>query len=129
MVPTRFRQYVNRRSRRLNEVSPQGKVVAALNKCLAMQGAEDKNNYYVAGNKMYCPTIQSTEAVRDGKKVGSYSASGRCQVGRLIDDKLSFTVMSFKLRFRDSEDEMGLPDLVIEEASMDDLGRNAPMRG
>ena len=129
IVPTRFKQYVDRRTRKLNEIAPQGKVVAALNKCLAIQGQQDKSNYYIAGEELYCPKLQVNHR-REGKKlVGSYLATGRCRVGRYISDQLSFTMMSFKLKFRDSSDEMGLPDLIIEEADMSDLGREAPLKG
>ena len=132
MIPTRFKQYVVKKERKLNKLNASAKVVAAITKCLAMQGSGDKKNYYIAGDQMYCPEITETEGAP--KKVGgepqkSYSARGRFKIGKIDGDKLRYSVMEFDLQFRDGENEMGLPDIIIEKADMKELPRNATLRG
>lgn len=132
MIPARFRQFVLKKERRLNNLSPEAKVVAALTKCLAMQGQSDGKNYYVAGDQIYCPIVDVTEGSPKkpgGMILNSYSAQGRFKIGKSHGDRLGYGIMEFRLKFRDGEDEMGLPDIVIEEADMSELPRNAPLRG
>ena len=131
MISTRFKQFIDRKRKKMNVITPQGKVVAALNKCLALQGQQDGNQYYVAGEELYCPNI----AVSEGRRVpgkerkDSYAASGRFKLGRITKDGVSFAVLGFNVKFRDDTDEMGLPDIVIEEADMSELDRNTPLKG
>lgn len=49
-----------------------------------------------------------------------HRASGRFTIGK-IGENLTRGVMEFDIKFRDSKDEMGLPDLVIESAKMEEL--------
>jgi hypothetical protein len=130
MIPTKFKRYIVKEEKKLNELSPEAKVVAAITKCLAIQGTKDGSNYYVAGDRLYCPDINVTSGRATGKSTdqrSSYAASGRFKIGKFVQDALSFGVMAFRLRFRDSEDEMGLPDLTIEEADMNELPRSTPL--
>lgn len=127
MLPTRFKQYVHRKGKRrgkLNKLTPEAKVIAALSKALAIQGKRDKMNYYVDGDKIWCPDITTTG--EDGKQ--SIKAKGRFRIGK-VGEGLTFGMMSFNIQFRDSKDEMGLPDLVIESASMTELAKNTPLQG
>lgn len=131
MIPTKFKQTIDRKKRRLRDISPEAKVVAALTKCLAVQSKKDKINYYVAGEELYCPDVRVTEGgpTKRGKPPQrSYAAKGRFKMGRASDDGASFTTIQFDIRFRDSADKMGLPDLTIESADMTELGRGTPLK-
>lgn len=126
LIPTRFKRYVHRKGRRrgeLNTLTPQAKVIAALTKALAIQGKRDSQNYYIHGTEVYCPRISITG--EDGKM--SVSASGRFVIGK-IGENLTRETMEFDIKFRDSKDEMGLPDLVIESAKMGQLPRGSTMK-
>jgi hypothetical protein len=132
MIPTRFKQFVIRKKRRLNTLTPEAKVVAALTKCLAMQGSNDKNSYYIAGEEMFCPEITETEGAPKkpgGEPLRSYAAKGRFKIGKVNGEHLRYGVMEFRIKFRDGENEMGLPDIIIESADMNELSRNASLRG
>lgn len=125
-IPTRFKRYVHRKGKRkgkLNQLTPRAKVIAALTKALAIQGKRDRQNYYVHGNSIYCPDIKSTGD--DGKM--SVSASGRFTMGK-VGENLTLGVMEFEIKFRDASDEMGLPDLVIESAKMQELPRGSTVK-
>lgn len=125
-IPARFKQYVHRKGRRkgkLNQLSPRSKVIAALTKALAMQGKRDSQNYYIHGDSVYCPSITATGD--DGRM--SVSASGRFTIGK-IGENLTRGVMAFDIKFRDSKDEMGLPDLVIEVAKMEELPKGSTVK-
>jgi hypothetical protein len=127
MIPTRFKQFVHKKGKRrgkLNQLSPKAKVVAALSKALAIQGKRDKQNYYVDGDKIWCPDITATG---DDEKQ-SIKAKGRFRIGK-IGETLTFGIMSFNITFRDAKDGMGLPDLVIESATMTELDKSAPLKG
>lgn len=122
-ISTRFKRYVHRKGKRkgkLNTLTPRAKVVAALTKALAIQGKRDRQNYYIHGDDIYCPSITATG--EDGKM--SVKASGRFTIGK-IGENLTREIMAFDIKFRDSNDEMGLPDLVIESAKMEELPRGS----
>ena len=132
MIPTKFKQIIDKRTKRIRDVSPQAKVVAALTKCLSVQTRSDKINYYVAGDTLYCPNIKVAEGgpTKKGEiPQRSYAAKGRFKMGRATDNGASFVVIQFDVRFRDSVDEMGLPDLTIESADMKELKRGTPLDG
>ena len=132
MIPTRFKQYVVRKKRSLNTLDAPAKIVAAITKCLALQGKGDQKNYYVAGDEMFCPEITQTEGAPKkpgGEPQRSYSARGRFKIGKIDGDRLRYGMMEFNIKFRDGENEMGLPDIIIEKADMNELPRNAPIRG
>lgn len=127
LIPTRFKQFVERKGRgrgELNQLSTESKVIAALNKALAIQSRKDGSNYYVAGDVIWCPDIVVTG--QQGKQ--SFKATGRFKIGK-AGENLTFGMMQFAIKFRDSKDEMGLPDLSIEEASVKELAKNAPLKG
>jgi hypothetical protein len=132
MIKAKFKRYVDKKKKALNELSSEAKVVAAITKALAMQGEGDKANYYIASEELWCPRLEVTPGNINSKtkqRLNSYRARGRFKVGKLINEELSMGVIDFNISFRDSEDEMGLPDLVIEEASMDELSKSTPVRG
>jgi len=123
IVPTRFKRHPVGRTGKLNELTPEQKVVAALTKCLAAHGASSGNNYYLSGEEMCCREMSVTGD--PGKS--SYVARGRFKIGKLEDGVLRHGVASFDIQFRDSEDELGLPDLTIERVDMTELPRNSPL--
>lgn len=131
MIPTKFKQIINKKTRTLRDISPEAKVVAALTKCLAVQTGSDKDmNYYVAGDSLYCPTVNVTSGgpTEKGKTPQrSYAAKGRFKMGRASTNGASFVVIQFDIRFRDSIDTMGLPDLTIESVEMNELKRGTPL--
>lgn len=125
VIPTRFKRYVHRKGKKrgkLNALTPESKLIAALGKALAIQGKRDKKNYYVEGESIWCPDITVTG--EDGKQ--SVKAKGRFRIGKIAEN-LTFGVMDFDIRFRDSKDPMGLPDIVIEHASMEELPKDASL--
>lgn len=125
-IPTRFKQYVHRKGKRrgkLNLLTPRSKVIAALTKALAIQGKRDGQNYYIHGDEVYCPSLTATG--EDGQM--SIRASGRFTIGK-IGENLTRGIMEFDIKFRDSKDEMGLPDLVIESANMEELPRSSTVK-
>lgn len=127
LIPTRFKQFVHRKGKKrgnLNTLSKEAKVIAALTIALAIQGKRDKKNYYVAGDTIWCPEI--TETGKTGNC--SYKATGRFKIGK-VGESLTFGIMQFSIKFRDSKDEMGLPDLTIEEASIHELNKATPLHG
>lgn len=128
MIPTRFKRHIVKSEMKLNDLSPEEKVVAVLTKCLAIQGSKDNANYYVSGKEMYCPEVLVTGS---GKNVhgptASYSASGRFKAGKAEGDHLRYAVMEFSVRFRDGLDELGLPDLAIEEVTINELPKGSPL--
>lgn len=131
MIPTRFKTSIDKKKRRPRELDPESKVVAALSKCLTLKSTEDNVQYYIAGDEMYCPSVGVTKSRTDAKKGDqvSYTAKGRFKAGRVIEGGLSFSMIEFSIKFRDSVDEMNLPDLLIEEADMKELDKNAPLKG
>lgn len=125
-IPTKFKRYVHRKGKRrgkLNELSSSQKLIAALTKALAIQGKRDRQNYYIHGDSVYCKSVTATG--EDGKM--SVSASGRFTIGK-VGDNLTRGTMEFDIKFRDSKDEMGLPDLIIESASMEELPRGSTIQ-
>lgn len=130
MIPSKFRQFVVKKEKRLNNLTPEAKVVAALTKCLSIQGGKDKMSYYVSGDSIFCPEITMTEGAPKkpgGPPQNSYSARGRFKIGKSNGSNLTTGVMEFRIKFRDGQDSMGLPDIVIEEADMNELPRSAPL--
>ncbi len=126
MIPTRFSQSIDREAGKLNSLKSGEKVVAAITKALSMQGESDGNNYYIDGDQLYCPSVTVLDTDDEEKKL--YSASGRVQVGRVQNGSdVSNMMIEFDIRFQDSEDEMGLPDLHITEATLDEIDRTAPL--
>jgi len=132
MIPTKFKRFLVKKHKRLNILSSEAKVVAAVTRCLAKHSKSTGNTYYINGEEMYCPSITVTEGgpPKQGKlRMDSYAAKGRFKIGKFEGERLRFGVMEFNVRFRDGEDEMGLPDLVIEEVNMKELRRDAPLSG
>ena len=122
-IPTRFKRYAHKKGKRkgrLNSLSPSAKVIAALTKALAIQGKRDRQNYYIHGTDIYCPNLVSTG--EDGKM--SISASGRFTIGK-IGENLTRRTMAFDIKFRDGKDEIGLPDIIIESAKMEELSKGS----
>lgn len=135
IIKTKFKRYVEKKGKRrgtLNELTSEAKVSAAITKALAIQSGTDKANYYVASDELWCPKLEVTPGTMDPKtrrRMGSYKAQGRFKLGKLFGDDLSTSMIDFRITFRDSSDEMGLPDLVIEEATMNELPKGTPLRG
>lgn len=127
LVPTRFKQVVDKKKKKLVEISPSSKVVAALNKMLSKQSAQEGIAYFIVGESIYMASNSVTEGSKDGKPANSYSAKGRAKLGRKTSDGTSFEMAEFTLKFRDGTDDMGLPDLIIEEANIQLLDRSAPL--
>ena len=127
LIPTRFKQFVDKKKRRLVELSPASKSVAALNKILSKQSVQEGVAYFVAGDYIWLASMNVTRGTKDGQASNSYTAKGRSKLGRKTKDGTSFEMAEFELRFRDSTDEMGLPDLSIDEASVQLLDRTAPL--
>lgn len=125
MIPTRFKQSIDREAGKLNSLTPQAKVVAAISKALAIQGQRDGKSYYLEGDELYCPQVTVLDTKDEEKKV--FQAAGRCVVGRLQGEDASNFVIEFDIRFADSEDSMGLPDIKITEATMEELDKTAPL--
>ena len=131
LIPTRFAYGVDRQKRQMKDLAPPAKVVAALTKCLAKHSQAEGISFFVSGDNIYCPVINVTPGPTPAKgkyPTNSYSAKGRFQLGRAAKDGASYTMIQFDIAFRDGLDDMGLPDLVIEQANMTDLGRSAPLK-
>ncbi len=120
--PTRFSRFVVKENRRLNELTAPQKVVAAITECLAMQGREDRKNYYVDGDKLVIDHLSTTTSgeLKDGRPIRSYTASGSFKIGKIDGEILRRGSMTFNISFKDSEDDMGLDSLEIISAEMNE---------
>jgi len=121
--PSRFKRFVVRKDKKLNELTAEQKVVSAITECLAMQGREDGKNYYIDGNTVTIDKTSVTPSGRrkDGRDAMSYSSSGSFRIGKIDGEVLRRGAMTFNLSFKDSEDDMGLDALEIVTAEMSEL--------
>lgn len=87
------------------------KLICALRKVLA-QMSDSKARYWISDNAVQL-TSPLTESGPSGK--ATYQASGRARLGvGHANNETSSVVVEFTISFRDSKDDMGLPDVAVD---------------
>jgi hypothetical protein len=114
----------------LRKLSPEQKMLCALRKVLAdmSTGTRGERRYSVAGTKCRVIDRELTPGAKDGEP-GSYRFRGRCKMG--IAHKSgppSEKMIEFVVSFRDTEDEMGQPDVeYFDETTIEEIDPRTPL--
>jgi hypothetical protein len=122
----------------LKPITPQQKCVCALRMALKehidklsaakKQGSlrpEKNNQYFVNGKSIFVASCSATTVGDDS----TYHAVGRAELGQvnMASDQLSSDMVSFDITWKDSKDELGLPDIQLVKGLIEALPRGSKL--
>jgi len=130
LISTRIPRNVDKRKGKLNALTADNKMRSAIGKALSMKsGLDDPDgaSYFISGDKMYVTARGGGVQTKKGEKT-TYSASGRFILGKAFKDHVCYFTAEFSITFRDTVDDLGLPDVaVVEPTTIDILPKGTPI--